>query len=374
MPESLRTRLTRHFFNLVPAYRGTGGRVKYIASDWRELRVEVPLSLRTRNYVGTIYGGSMYGAVDPFYMIMLIRGLGPGYVVWDKSATIRFLRPGRTTLHASFRIDDAELSAIRTALEAQRSVDRTYLVELADRSGEVHATVEKVVYVRRKDSPGEGGAKELAPHLPREDGAPAQRREGLGASFGHAFRGLVEVTARERNMKLHVLAGVGLGVFCGEVPLPPPAEVALLLCAALVLAAELGNSALESLVDLVTRELRLEARRAKDAAAGAVLVLAAGSAMVAAQVLGVNRAQLAASLPRLLSCGPAAVTVLALTGWLLVPGRRARALDALAAISGAALLVVLSLRSQSPLFTVLAVLLFALSAASARFARAEGRR
>ncbi len=148
MPESPRTRLTRHLFNLVPAYRGTGGRVEYIASDWREVRVRLPLSLRTRNYVGTIFGGSMYAAVDPFYMIMLMRNLGAGYVVWDKSASIRFRKPGRSTLRARFVLDEAELSAIREALATAPSVNRIYTVELADAAGVVHATVEKTLYVR----------------------------------------------------------------------------------------------------------------------------------------------------------------------------------------------------------------------------------
>lgn len=86
MPESLRTRLWRWTFNLWPCYRGTGGRVTAIAADWREVRVCLPLNWRTRNYVGTTFGGSMGGAVDPFFMIMLIKLLGPGCTVWDKAA------------------------------------------------------------------------------------------------------------------------------------------------------------------------------------------------------------------------------------------------------------------------------------------------
>jgi acyl-coenzyme A thioesterase PaaI-like protein len=150
MPESLRTRLQRLGFNWFPAYRATGGRVTYIAGDWREIRIRLPLNRRTRNYVGTIFGGSMYGAVDPIYMVMLIQTLGPGYVVWDKAASIRFRRPGRTTLHARFTLDDAELDAIRAALEHAPTVDRTYVVDLVDDDGVVHATVEKVIHVRRK--------------------------------------------------------------------------------------------------------------------------------------------------------------------------------------------------------------------------------
>ena len=150
MPESFASRVMRWKFNIFPAYRGSGARVTYISGDFREIRVRLPLSFRSRNYVGTIYGGSMYAAVDPMYMIMLIHLLGPEYVVWDKAASIRFRRPGRTTLHARFTLDDAELDAIRDATASGQPVDRTYNVDLVDAEGVVHASVEKVIYIKRK--------------------------------------------------------------------------------------------------------------------------------------------------------------------------------------------------------------------------------
>ncbi len=149
MPESWRTRVTRWGFNLFPAWRGTGARVTYIASDWREVRVRVPLSWRTRNTVGTIFGGSLYGAADPMYMIMLIQALGPAYTVWDRSATIRFRKPGRSTLTARFALSESELAEIRRLLESAPSIDRVYAVELADAEGVVHATVEKTIYIKK---------------------------------------------------------------------------------------------------------------------------------------------------------------------------------------------------------------------------------
>src|SRR5690349_16766499 len=152
MPESIATRLHRHGFNLFPAYFGTGARIVYIASDWREARVRLPLSWRTRNYVGTIFGGSMYGAVDPMYMVMLIKLLGPDYVVWDKAATIRFRRPGRSTLEARFALDAGFVEAIRAELEHAPNAERTLTVELVGADGTVHATVEKVLHVRRRDA------------------------------------------------------------------------------------------------------------------------------------------------------------------------------------------------------------------------------
>lgn len=151
MPESFESRLTRWKFNWFPAYRGTGARVAYIAADWREVRIRLPLNWRTRNYVGTIYGGSMYAGVDPIYMVMLIRLLGREYVVWDKAATIRFRRPGRTTLHASFIVPPEETAEIRRLLEEHAKIERDYRIDLCDGDGEVHAVIEKIIHISRAD-------------------------------------------------------------------------------------------------------------------------------------------------------------------------------------------------------------------------------
>jgi len=139
-------------FNFFPAFRGTGARVTYISGDFHEVRVELPLNWRTRNYVGTIFGGSLYGAVDPHYMIMLIKILGPGYTVWDKAATIRFRKPGRGKLFARFVISEDEVARVQQLLETENSIDRVYNVDLTDSAGVVHASVEKTVYIRRNQS------------------------------------------------------------------------------------------------------------------------------------------------------------------------------------------------------------------------------
>ncbi len=122
----------------------------YIASDWREIRIRLPLSWRTRNYVGTIFGGSLYAAVDPFYMIMLMKNLGPDYVVWDKAATVAFRKPGRTPLQAVFHLDEAELEEIRRILAENPKVDRSYTLDLVDRNGTIHTTVDKTIHVSRR--------------------------------------------------------------------------------------------------------------------------------------------------------------------------------------------------------------------------------
>ncbi len=152
MPESLATTLDRWKFNLFPAYRGSGARVLYISADYREMRVKIPLNWRTRNYVGTIYGGSMYAGIDPIYMLMLIKNLGENYVVWDKAATISFKRPGRESLFAEFLLTQEELDEIKLILQTKKSVDRIYKVELKDKKGKTHCIIEKTLYIAGKQA------------------------------------------------------------------------------------------------------------------------------------------------------------------------------------------------------------------------------
>ncbi len=58
----------------------------------------------------------MYGAVDPIYMVMLIKNLGNGYYAVDKSASISYLKKAKSTLTAKFHLSDSELDEIKTQL------------------------------------------------------------------------------------------------------------------------------------------------------------------------------------------------------------------------------------------------------------------
>src|SRR4030095_9967104 len=77
--------------NIYPPYFFSRTKVKSVSADWREVVVVLKKSLLTRNYVGTTFGGSLYAACDPFYMLMLIQILGiKDYIIWDKGASIDF--------------------------------------------------------------------------------------------------------------------------------------------------------------------------------------------------------------------------------------------------------------------------------------------
>ena len=121
----------RTVLNLYPPFIGAGIRIKRLDADWRTIEVEMKLRRWNANYVGTHYGGSLYSMTDPFYMLMLIENLGREYIVWDKSACIRFRRPAKGTVRASFSLSEARIDEIRTALQAQESSNPPLMLRFA---------------------------------------------------------------------------------------------------------------------------------------------------------------------------------------------------------------------------------------------------
>jgi hypothetical protein len=89
---------------------------------------------------------------DPFFMLMLIKNLGKDYIVWDKSASIRFKKLGRGTVSAKFRLSEQQIHEIKQALKTQEKIERVFRVKVMDESGSVIAEVEKLLHVRRKES------------------------------------------------------------------------------------------------------------------------------------------------------------------------------------------------------------------------------
>jgi acyl-coenzyme A thioesterase PaaI-like protein len=143
-------RLLRWGMNLWPPFRGAGIRVRHIAADWSEARVELRAGRLRRNFVGTHYGGSLFSMTDPFYALMLIHRLGDKYLVWDQAASIDFVAPGRGTVKAVFSLNEAQVQAIRAQAAGGQKVLPEFDVEVKDEAGELVARVKKTLYVRLK--------------------------------------------------------------------------------------------------------------------------------------------------------------------------------------------------------------------------------
>jgi len=144
-----RKRLQR-LLKCYPPFLGAGIQVKRISEDMRTIEVHMPLRFWNRNYVGTHFGGSLYSMCDPFFMLILANHLGPDYIVWDKAATIRFKKPGKGLVKATFNIPEERVNEIRALAEAGK-VEPQFQSQVTDAEGNVIAEVDKVLYVRKKE-------------------------------------------------------------------------------------------------------------------------------------------------------------------------------------------------------------------------------
>lgn len=143
--------LVRLTFNLSPVYRRTGGKVIYVSEDLKEIRIKIPLSRKTKNYVGTIFGGSQFSATDPVFMFQLINILGDDYVVWDKATCITFKRPGKSTLENTFIVEDNLIERIKREVEKEGTYTFKLPILLTDQKGKVVSESEKSIYVASKE-------------------------------------------------------------------------------------------------------------------------------------------------------------------------------------------------------------------------------
>lgn len=145
--------LLLRFINLWPPFLFSGIKVTKRSKDYRSITVKLKLRFWNANYVGTQYGGAMFSMTDPFYMLMLILNLGPAYTVWDKSAKIRYLKPGRSDVTAEFQLTEEDLASIRTAVQQQGKIEWTRTIQIKDNKGDIIAEVDKVISIKKKNLP-----------------------------------------------------------------------------------------------------------------------------------------------------------------------------------------------------------------------------
>ena len=149
--ESWRTWWFRTVMNIYPMFLGTGGKIVSISADWRDVKVDLPMSWWSKNYVGTIFGGSMFAASDPFYMLMLIHNLGKDYVVWDKAASIRFRRPSKERITTNFVLSEQTLEEIKEKVATFGEIDFPFLVQWLNKEGKLVSEIERTLYIADKE-------------------------------------------------------------------------------------------------------------------------------------------------------------------------------------------------------------------------------
>jgi acyl-coenzyme A thioesterase PaaI-like protein len=150
---SLRHRLLMRFVNLYPPFLGAGIRVSYPKGDAHTIVVRLGLHWWNKNLFGTQFGGSLYAMADPFFVFVVMKNLGPGYLVLDKAAQIEFLRPGRGRATATFHVPPEQIAEIRAAADRGERVEPVLTAEIVADDGGLVARVTKRLWVRKKEPP-----------------------------------------------------------------------------------------------------------------------------------------------------------------------------------------------------------------------------
>jgi acyl-coenzyme A thioesterase PaaI-like protein len=131
-------------------FLGAGIKVEFISADWQQVRVGMKQKFYNRNANGSHFGGSLYSMTDPHFALMLMNILGKEYLVWDSSAAIAYIKPGKGKVTAVFNIDNETIDEIRGKTESGEKYYHDFWVNIIDETGETVAKIDKTLYIRRK--------------------------------------------------------------------------------------------------------------------------------------------------------------------------------------------------------------------------------
>jgi acyl-coenzyme A thioesterase PaaI-like protein len=138
----------RDLINAWPPLAAQRVSVTAIGEDWSWVEVRMELTPDNANFFGTAWGGTLFSMLDPFLPILIERQLGGGYAVWDKTAEIDFLRPGRSAIHSRVEVPVEVVEEIREAAAAGQPHLCWFEIPLFDEAGEVVARQRRQIYVR----------------------------------------------------------------------------------------------------------------------------------------------------------------------------------------------------------------------------------
>jgi len=140
----------RRMLNIWPPFLFSGISILEISKDFRHVKVRLKKKVLTSNYVGTLFGGSLFAMTDPFYMVMVMKNLGKDFIVWDKKSEIDYVSPGKSTVYAEFNLWDDDLVEIKREVASTGKYLKWFEVEIKSGDGTLVAKVRKQIYIRKK--------------------------------------------------------------------------------------------------------------------------------------------------------------------------------------------------------------------------------
>lgn len=140
----------KKLINFYPPFLGAGIRIKDYSKEGNSYLVEMKLRWYNRNVAGTHFGGSLYAMCDPFYVFAAYSHFGDDYIIWDKSASIQFVRPGVGRVTALFEIPLSRLAEMKNEVDNEKMRTFHFETEVLDSKNRVVSKVKKEIYIKKK--------------------------------------------------------------------------------------------------------------------------------------------------------------------------------------------------------------------------------
>ena len=142
--------LFRVMFNISPMYRRSCGRLIFVSKDLHVVKIKISLSYKNKNYVGSMFGGSLFSATDPIYMIQLVQILGNDYVVWDKATEIKFKKPVYQNAFATFEFSANEIADIKNRVSTENAINYVKKLYITNEKHVPFTELDKTIYISSK--------------------------------------------------------------------------------------------------------------------------------------------------------------------------------------------------------------------------------
>ena len=145
----------KFMMNLYPPFLFNRIKVKQVSKNFQHVKIVLKKSIFNINGSGTVFGGALFAAADPFFPLMYLQIFGnhikKDVQVWTKSANIQFKKPVLEDILLEFNISDLDIEEAQNALKEFGKHNKMHVVQLKNKKGEVCAIVEVVTYIAFKN-------------------------------------------------------------------------------------------------------------------------------------------------------------------------------------------------------------------------------
>ena len=147
----LSPKIVRLILNLFPPLLFNRISIQSIKKDFMEIKVRIRHSITNKNFHRTIFGGTIFSAIDPYFPIIYWQVFSRKKLpieVWIKRAEISYINPAETNLYLIFTLKEEDIQKALKGLQEDGRFQVWHEVEAVDENGIICAEAKVLVYIR----------------------------------------------------------------------------------------------------------------------------------------------------------------------------------------------------------------------------------